>query len=251
MHRFHLPSEQCRKSPLTLESREAFHAVQVLRLARSERVTVLDGAGLELLCEVEEASRQLVRLRELERRQALPPPWRITLLQAIPKARLLEDIIQKATELGVHRVVPLLAERVLARYDEESAQAKILRWRHTAIEAIKQCGNPWLPQVEEPLSPGAFLQRNEPFDLALIGSLQDAPRHLREHVQAYQQRHDRLPVSICVWIGPEGDFTPAELAQAKTGGALPISLGRLVLRCDTAALYCLSALNHELSAPRI
>jgi 16S rRNA (uracil1498-N3)-methyltransferase len=76
----------------------------------------------------------------------------------------------------------------------------------------------------------------------------DEPRHLRQHVSRFRERHGRLPCSLAVWIGPEGDFTPAEVAMAKSGGALPVSLGPLVLRCETAALYCLSALNHELTS---
>jgi 16S rRNA (uracil1498-N3)-methyltransferase len=238
-----------RADHLLLEDREAHHAVDVLRLSRGERALVLDGAGQELLCEIAQAERGRVRLKVVQRRQVPPWPHEITLLQAIPKGRIIEDIIEKATELGVRRVVPLLSERVVMRLDAEETRARTARWQQTAIEAVKQCGNAWLPRIELPIAPEAFIGRREPFDLAIVGSLADAPCHLRTRIVDFTRRQQRLPRSVCVWIGPEGDLTPAELEMARTSGALPVSLGRLVLRCETAAIYCLSVLNHELTAP--
>ena len=91
-----------------------------------------------------------------------------------------------------------------------------------------------------------YLARREKFDLPLVASLQDDIRHPREFIQQFRNDHKRLPVTACVWIGPEGDFSPAEMNLIKTEGALPITLGRLVLRSDTAAIYSLSVLNYEL-----
>jgi 16S rRNA (uracil1498-N3)-methyltransferase len=93
-----------------------------------------------------------------------------------------------------------------------------------------------------------YLARKEKFDLSLVGSLQKERRHPRECLQAFQAKHGRLPQSIGVWIGPEGDFTPEELDAIQATGALPVSLGRLVLRVETAAIYCLSILNYELNS---
>jgi 16S rRNA (uracil1498-N3)-methyltransferase len=167
----------------------------------------------------------------------------------VPKGRTFEDIIEKATELGVSRIVPLLAERVVTRIEPEAVEAKLARWRQTAIEAIKQSGNPWLPKIDLPVAPAAFASAREGFDLAIIGSLLDPPQHLREHFRAFHQAHGRRPSSVAVWIGPEGDFTPAEIELAKSAGSLPVSLGSIILRCETAAICCLSAVRHELTAP--
>jgi 16S rRNA (uracil1498-N3)-methyltransferase len=123
---------------------------------------------------------------------------------------------------------------------------KIVNTGTIAIEAIKQCGNPWLPRVEAPLTPTEFLARQEQFELPLIASLQGETRHPREYYESFRQRHGRQPGSICIWIGPEGDFTPAELALAKTHGCQPITLGPIILKVETAALYCLSVLSYEL-----
>jgi 16S rRNA (uracil1498-N3)-methyltransferase len=248
MHRFHLPPEQCQGMNLSLRDREAHHALQVLRVQRGDRAWVLDGAGRELLCEVLDGHHDEVRLTVIERRSVPALPFQLTLLQAVPKGKLIEAIIQKATELGVYRIVPLLSERVTTRLDHESAGQKAARWRLIAIEAIKQCGSAWLPQVEPPVTPDAFLARKETFDLPLIASLQPGSRHAREYFRAFQTERQRHPRSVCIWVGPEGDFTPAEVAAIESAGTLPITLGRLVLRSDTAAVYCLSILNHELQS---
>ncbi len=248
MHRFYLPPNECACGEPLLRGREAHHARDVLRLTHGQRVQALDGAGHILECELARIGREEARLRVLERHEVPPPPFRVSLLQAIPKGRMMEDIIEKAVELGAHRVTPLLAERVVVRLSADEADTRAARWRQTAIEAIKQSGNPWLPEVETPLTPAAFLARREEFDLMLIGSLLDPPCHLRDRIQAFKQQRGRLPITVAVWIGPEGDFTPGEVELAKAAGAQPISLGRLVLRCETAALYCLSVLNHELTS---
>lgn len=248
MHRFYLQPRNCAGAAFALTGREAHHALHVLRLRRREQVLVLDGAGNELRCEVLECGRQEVQLGVVSRSSAPGLDCHITLLQAVPKAKGIESIIQKATELGVRRVVPLLSERSTLRLDRETAAQKAAKWQLVAVEAIKQCGSPWLPLVETPLTPGDFLRRAESFDLPLIASLQPGSRHARSYFQAFQERHAHPPRTACVWIGPEGDFTPAEVDAIQSAGGLPITLGPLVLRCETAAVYCLSILNHELQA---
>ena len=246
MHRFYLPPEQCCGASLQLAGREAHHALHVLRLRQGDRLTVLDGAGHEFLCEVRRASRDTVPLAVVGKKSSPPLPCRITLLQAIPKGKLFDSIIQKATELGAFRIVPILAERVVSKLDPEETANKSGKWRQVAIEAIKQCGSPWLPQVESPLTPGQFLSRGEAFDLPLVAALESERRHPREWFREFYAAHKRLPASACVWIGPEGDLTPEEMDQIKGHGALPITLGPWVLRTETAAIYCLSILNYEL-----
>jgi len=246
MHRFHLPPGECRSQTLTLTGREAHHALQVLRVRGGERVTVLDGAGTEFLCDVRNVSRGVVGLEIVESQRIPPPPCQITLLQAIPKGKMMEDIIEKATELGAHRIVPILSERVTTRLDDRSAADKVDKWRLVASEAIKQCGNAWLPRVDAPITLSQFLALKENVELGLIASLQDDRRPAREHFQKFRADHGRLPTSVWVWVGPEGDFTPAEVQAIRHAGALPITLGRLVLRCETAAVCCLAILNYEL-----
>src|SRR3954470_5076250 len=112
VHRFYLPPGDSKSGPLTLTGREAHHALHVLRIRRGERVTVLDGVGGELLCDVQNFGHDQLQLAVVEQKSVPPPPCPITLLQAVPKGKIIESIIQKATELGAARIVPLLTERV-------------------------------------------------------------------------------------------------------------------------------------------
>ena len=246
MHRFHLPPANCRENMLRLDGREAHHALHVLRIHRGENVTVLDGAGTEFFCDVESATKNSLVLAVKEKKFTPAPPCPLTLLVAIPKGKLIESIIQKAVELGAHRIVPLLTERVVTQLDNDGAEAKREKWQSVAIESIKQCGTPWLPKVEAPQTIAEFLARGEKIELSLVGSLQTERRHPREWILEFQKQHERLPHSAGAWIGPEGDFTLDELKIIEAGGAKPVTLGKLTLRVETAAIYCLSFLNYEL-----
>lgn len=248
MHRFYLPREHGHGSALTLTGREAHHGLRVLRVRRGEKVGVLDGEGHRYLCEVENSSLDAIQLKVLEKAFVEPLPYRITLVQAIPKGKLFDTIVQKATELGVFRIVPLLTERVVTQLDEDKSEVKVGHWRTVAVEAIKQCGSPWLPQVEAPISVSDLVASAEPFGLSFVASLQADSRHPREWLKGFQQKQKREPASLCLWVGPEGDFTPGEIDAAKSVGGLPITLGPLVLRSETAAIYCLSVFNYELQS---
>ena len=250
--RFYLPPERCAGAALRLHGREAHHALRVLRVKYGELVAVLDGIGNEFLCTVENCSRDSVALSVSLKNFTPAPPCSITLLVAVPKGKIIEDIIQKSVELGAHRIVPLLTERVVAHLDDEGAEHKRDKWRQVAIEAIKQCGATWLPKIDAPTSLSAFSLQPSAFDLSLVGSLQKERRHPSECLREFQAKHKRLPRTAAVWIGPEGDFTLDELKAIESGGALPITLGPLTLRVETAAIYCLSLLNYELnSSPRV
>jgi len=246
MHRFYLPPERCAGDTLRIDGREAHHALHVLRLKRGELVTILDGTGNEFMCTVEDCGRSVVTLSVSLKNFVPALPCAITLLQAVPKGKIIESIIQKSVELGAHRIVPILSERVVTHLDDEDAEGKRDKWQQVAIEAIKQCGAAWLPKIEAPMTIEKFLARKEQFDLSLIGSLQKERRHPREIFREFEAKQKRLPRSVGVWIGPEGDFTLDELKLIEASGALPISLGNLVLRVETAAIYCLSILNYEL-----
>jgi 16S rRNA (uracil1498-N3)-methyltransferase len=246
MHRFYLPPDQCQGPTLRLSRKDSHHAVRVLRLREGERVAVLDGVGNEYLGEVRTAARTSVTLALLQKNSLPPLPYQLTLLQAVPKGKTMDSIVQKATELGAFRIVPLLSERSTVQLPEDERLPKSDKWRATAVEAIKQCGSPWLPQIASATTPREVIARGERFELSLIASLQNDRRHPRQYFQSFQADRGRLPLSVAVWVGPEGDFTPAELNGIKTAGALPITLGPLILRSETAAVYCLSVISYEL-----
>jgi 16S rRNA (uracil1498-N3)-methyltransferase len=248
MHRFYLPPQLGDENRLQLEGREAHHALKVLRLQPGESVSVLDGAGHEFLCTIESVSRQALSLAVREKKFTHAPACPITLLVAVPKGKIIENIIQKSVELGAHRIVPLLTERVVMQLDDEGSEQKREKWQQVAVEAIKQCGAGWLPTIEAPQSIANFLAQGDPIELPLVGALASPRRHPQECFKEFQKQHGRHPRSAGFWIGPEGDFTPEELQVILESGALPVTLGSLTLRVETAAIYGLSILNYELGA---
>ena len=157
MHRFFIPPEECHNTPLRLGEAEAKHARSVLRLREDDRVVVLNGAGKELLCQAEEVRSDSTTLKIIQENSIAPLPFEITLYQAVTKGKTMDLIIQKATELGAHRVVPVLSERSVPDWDEAKAAAKVEKWRSVCIESIKQCGSAWLPTLVMPMTPSAAI----------------------------------------------------------------------------------------------
>ena len=272
MHRFYLAPNEW--SFATLAGSEAHHARSVLRLQPGDRVTVFDGHGREATAEIGALDSDSVQLRILQ--TAIVPPLRarITLAQAIPKGKNMDLIVQKAVEIGAAQIFPLLSARTVVQLDAESAVQKQTKWQTVALEAAKQCGQNWLPQVHTPRTPNEFFRQLESglpyssgaaavslagtkevrptpaslhFDLRLIGSLQPGALHLKKILADYADAHGGVrPASVLMMIGPEGDFTPAEIALARSQGCTPLTLGPIILRVETAAIYCLSILSYEL-----
>lgn len=155
-------------------------------------------------------------------------------------------IVQKAVEIGAAEIAPLISERTIVDLDAKEAEQKREKWQQIAIEAAKQCGQNWLPAVRTPQKLKDFFSHAANLDLRLIGSLQPDAIHLKKRLNDYTEQHGDRPKGVLMMVGPEGDFTPAELALAKSHGCLPITLGPIILRVETAAIYCLSVLSYEL-----
>jgi 16S rRNA (uracil1498-N3)-methyltransferase len=157
----------------------------------------------------------------------------------------MEAIIQKAAELRAHALVPLLTERVERDRQEEPAKAAKRFW--VAVEAMKQCGWPWLPDLPAPRSIAQQLAEADDRTLSLLADLQ-SNAHPRDVFRSFRKEHGRLPDQVHLWIGPEGDFTAEERSQILDAGAHSISLGPSVLRADTAAVCALAVAHHELTS---
>jgi len=243
MSRFYIPVAEWNLEHWGLEGAEAHHALDVLRLKVGAKVTLFNGEGEEALAEISGINKQRVELRLLERARSEPFLCRITLAQAIPKGKTMEWILEKATELGVAEIAPLLTERTVIQLDARDAAKKREKWQGVVIEACKQCGQNWLPRVDLPQTPKGFFKANQEFDLMLIASLQPDAIPFKKVLAEF---HSKSPARVLILIGPEGDFTPAEIALAQGQGCRPVTFGSIILRVETAAIYGLSVLSHEL-----
>lgn len=230
---------------MILAGEEAHHLLHVLRGKPGDQVRLMDGAGREALAEIINASRKEAGLRVIQQRRAPPPAIELTLMQAIPREQKMDFIIQKATELGVRHIMPVVSDHGVVRLKPGEDAGKLDRWRKIALSAAKQSGALWIPELH-PVQPLAdALANRPPFDVWMTCSLEPDALPLREVMQSIRNKH---PKSIGFLVGPEGDLTARELAAARNGGARMVSLGGHVLRSETAALYVLSILQYEFTS---
>ncbi|MEY2877881.1 MAG: hypothetical protein RLZZ15_261 [Verrucomicrobiota bacterium] len=244
--RAHCAPAVAEPATLTLSSDESHHLVVVNRARVGDTVVAFDGRGAEWICALAEARKNAAVLRVRFAQKTKPLPFAITLGQALPKGPGMDAIVRKATELGAARIVPLESERTQVHLDGERSDRKADKWRTAALEAAKQCGNPFLPEIAPVENAAAFMAGARGYDLKLIASLQPGAKSLRTVLANFHAAHGRAPRTALWLVGPEGDFTPAEMSVSHTSGFEPITLGPLVLRCETAAVYALSVLSHEL-----
>lgn len=235
MARFHLPSENWQAAALTGD--EARHLSQVLRGKAGDVITVFDGHGRHASAKVLQVSRDRVSLEISEVVSPAPPQPRITLAQAIPKGKTMDLIVQKAVELGVAGIEPLVTRHTIVQPGEGKSE----KWTRVALEACKQCGQDMLPEISPAVTFDTWIAGAAKISgLKLIASLAPGAQDMREVLRAHP-----ATTEATILVGPEGDFSPQETAAALAAGFIPMSLGNIVLRVETASLFCISALRYE------
>ena len=227
--RFYVPKHDWATNLLSEE--EAHHAIKVMRVKTGENIELFDGEGTIATASVTSISgKSLEYTIESEKTLTVKTPS-INLYQAIPKGKNMELIIQKAVELGVTEIIPLITKNTVAVSD--SPEKKALKWQRTALEACKQCRQAFLPKIHTPVQ---FTESLKFYgELKVVGALRPNQKPLRETFNSH------APQSVSILVGPEGDFTDSELHYAESSGFIPVTLGDLVLRVETATLYMISA----------
>ena len=239
MTRFFVAPEELQPEFLTLTGENAKHA-KVLRMKEGEEVLVCDGQGRECVCAVSDVSEGqislVVRHRQASETEAAV---RVSVYMAFPKADKLEHVIQKATELGVYEIVAFPSARCVSRPDEKSLKKKLERWQKIAASAAEQSGRGLIPQVVVLPSYGEALKRAAQADKAILFYENERAVTLRMSLQTGQYR------TVSLLTGPEGGLKPAEVEKARQTGLDICTLGKRILRCETAPLCALSAVMYH------
>lgn len=244
MRRFFIPPEAFSEEMATIKGSEAHHIRNVLRLKCGHQIRVFNGSGLEYVATISSITNKIINLR-LEGQiasgeESLPC---ISIGQAILKARKMDLIIQKMTELGVFAVYPFICERSVPTGSIEKMSQKKTRWAKIALGAAKQCDRWTLPVIHDIQPLTSFLADCQKNDLKIILWEKTPDNNLKRVLT-----QSPAPKTVCAIIGPEGGFSGPEVDKAIQAGFTPVGLGRHILRAETATLAIISIIRYELGS---
>ncbi len=244
MHQFFVEPKQIQGKEILITGGDASHISHVLRMKPGEEISVKTGVdGKEYRCGIEEITDAKVRcsLRFIKE-DAMELPAKIYLFQALSKAGKMEFIIQKAVELGVYAIIPVSTKRAIVKLDEKKAQAKCARWQALSEAAAKQSRRSVIPKVMPVMTMQQAADYASAMDVKLIPyELADGMSRTRSLIQSIQPGQ-----SVAVFIGPEGGFEEAEIEAAKNAGILPVTLGKRILRTETAGMAVLAWIMYHM-----
>ena len=252
MHRFFVPPEllanpvASNNSFITLPDKLAHQVRDVLRLSIAEQLVLLDNSGDEVLASVTKSNRAGVEVQLLDRRAGKSEsPVRIILCQGLLKSARFEWVLEKGTELGVSVFAPLLCRRSMAGLEDAGA-SKQQRWQRIIQEAAEQCGRSRLPELLPARPLMHALNDIPPGALALMPWEEEHGQTLREALAPALNRRDALPITVVLFIGPEGGLLAEEVTLARHYGVKAVTLGQRILRAETAALATVANVMYEL-----
>jgi 16S rRNA (uracil1498-N3)-methyltransferase len=238
MHRFYVNQNQITDQAIRIIGPDVNHIKNVLRMKQGEEIIICDGQGKDCYCIIDRVSEnEIIALVQMVKDTATELGTRITLFQGLPKSDKMELIIQKAVELGVYEIVPIMTKRVIVRLDDKKKEAKKLeRWQAIAEGAAKQSGRGIIPIIKPVQTYAQAIAYAKTFDKNVI------PYENAKGMQNTREIMNGLPKhrTVGVFIGPEGGFEETEIDCAKQAGIDPITLGKRILRTETAGLAVLA-----------
>ena len=231
MQKFFASSQNITDEKIIISEKEQVHHIKdVLRLKLKEKVKISDNKGNEYLTEITGLLPEKIILTIKERLITQEQKMKLTVACAIPKQAKIDDIIDKLTQLGVDRIIPMLTQRVIVKIDKAKSKERLLRLQKIALSAAQQSKRRTLPLIDPLKNIKEVFLESKDFDLKLIPALFSQRKTLKEILSG------KTPKNILALIGPEGDFTDEEMQMALKSGFVPVTLGELVLRVDTAAV---------------
>lgn len=239
MYRFYISAGQVQDGQIEITGEDVNHIKNVLRMRPGEQMILCDGEGTDYLCELAgNKERNLIANILEEKKSETELPVRLVLFQGLPKKDKMELIIQKAVELGAAEIIPVVTKRTIVKTDEGKEDKKISRWQAIAESAAKQSGRGFIPQVGRILSFKEALAKMK--DIGYNGILYENARGMQPTKEFLAKAAKQE--SIGIFVGPEGGFTEEEVAAVTANGAECLSLGKRILRTETAGLSMLSML---------
>ena len=227
---------------------DANHLARSLRARRGDRITAVDGTGKCAVVELIDFDRETITARRVSDIDRVNADRKIVLADCLPKQNRFDNIIEKATELGVDKIEPLISERTIARPGGSRADVKLERWRRIAKESAEQCARDTIPTISAIRDLDAWLADITPLDndtLLLFCWEREQSTTVREVLNSYRLSGGE---NIIVLIGPEGGFSDREVNAIKFAGGMSVTLGSRVLKTDTAAISVLAMINYEFMA---
>ncbi len=244
MHRFLVEPNNIHNGQVTLENEDLKHLRQVLRLEPGDSIRVFDGSGMEYEATLLTVDKNKATARILRSFQSdTEPKTHVTLFQGLPKGEKMELIIQKAVELGVYRIVPVITQRSVVQLDKKDREKKAERWSRIAREAAKQCRRAYVPQIDPPMDFKEAIANCGEYDAALLFYENEEKKCLKELLKCYNINKIK---DIVLLIGPEGGFSDQEVEECVLSGFTVAGLGKRILRTETAAISALSILMYEM-----
>ena len=241
MHRFFVPPDWIEGDRVVLRDGTAHQVSHVLRMSKGDEVAVLDGSGREYTVRVASVTRDTVEGHVLAVQEGDKDPGvNVILHQGTLKGDRFQWVLQKGTELGVSVFVPIVCRRSVARHSAGGAGGHDRRWTRTITEAAEQCGARTLPELRDPTPFRDACDRVDPSHTSIIPWEEEPSTGLRQALERSTSCYVNL------FIGPEGGFDPEEVAYARSNGIVPVSLGRRILRSETAAIAAVSAVLYHL-----
>lgn len=244
MYQFFVEPCQIQGNRIVITGKDVNHIKNVLRMKPGEEISISNGVdGKEYRCGIEELHEEeiICELRFIKE-EGMELPSKVYLFQGLPKADKMELIIQKAVELGVYEIIPVATKRAVVKLDEKKARSKILRWQGIAEAAAKQSKRGIIPQVQNVMSFKEAVKYSSCAQVKIIPyELSEGMEKTREIIEGLKPGED-----IAVFIGPEGGFDKEEIEEAVGQGIIPITLGKRILRTETAGMTILSILMYHL-----
>ncbi len=243
MHRFFVEKDAISGDEVVITGQAARQICDVLRLTPGENIVILDNTGIEYTVSLSQISRtQATGRLTAACKCPTEPKTKITLFQALTAREKFEQILQKCTEVGVVRFIPIITDRSIVRSSEKITDEKMHRRRAIITEAAEQSGRAIIPQLAQPMSLADAAEQSGSFDLMLFGSTAEGTVPLKRVLDTRQF----VPVNIALFIGPEGGFSNAEMQLLSAKGAVGFGLGRRILRTETAAVVASALILYEL-----